>query len=84
MRPAARVASVNVGQPRPPLHLRVLAEGAVRAGDTVHRVRRPHPDWSLSRLHRLVHSPAAPEERAAAAALSELSAELRRRFAGGR
>lgn len=35
-------------------YLRVLAPGHVRAGDTIHRVARPHPAWSIARLLRVI------------------------------
>jgi MOSC domain-containing protein YiiM len=66
------------------LHLRVLTEGVVQAGDLVHRSQRPRPDWTIRRVHQAVHTRGTPEERAALAALPELSAELKRRFASAR
>jgi MOSC domain-containing protein YiiM len=66
---------------RPGMHLRVLTEGAVQAGDLVYRAQRPRPAWTLLRVHQLIHARGTPEERAALAALPELSSELRRRFA---
>jgi len=77
----ADVVERIVASGRTGLHLRVLAEGAVRTNDMVYLVRRTHPDWPLPRLHLLVHTPGTPGERAAAGAIPELSAELRRRFA---
>jgi MOSC domain-containing protein YiiM len=35
-------------------YLRVLRPGAVRAGDAIHLVARPHPDWPLARLLRVI------------------------------
>jgi MOSC domain-containing protein YiiM len=63
------------------LHVRVLTEGPVQAGDLVRRIQRPWPGWTIERVHRAVHTRGTAEERAALAALPELSAELQRRFA---
>ena len=37
-------------------YLRVLATGALQAGDTVHLLARPHPGWPLARLGALIHA----------------------------
>ncbi|OAA57367.1 Molybdenum cofactor sulfurase protein [Niveomyces insectorum RCEF 264] len=36
-------------------YYRVLRPGSVQAGDTVRLVRRPHPDWPLSRVQEYLH-----------------------------
>jgi MOSC domain-containing protein YiiM len=80
----ADVVARIVASGRTGLHLRVLTEGVVRAGDLVYRSERPQPDWTIRRVHQAVHTRGTPEERAALAALPELSAELKRRFAASR
>lgn len=43
-------------------YLRVLAPGAVQAGDAIHRVARPHAAWPLARILGLIaHRDIAPE-----------------------
>lgn len=37
-------------------YLRVLATGALQAGDAVQLLARPHPGWSLARLGALIHA----------------------------
>ncbi|QPF76815.1 MOSC domain-containing protein [Roseateles sp. DAIF2] len=39
---------------RPGWYLRVLRPGVVAAGDAIRRVARPHPDWPLRRLLRVI------------------------------
>ena len=73
-----------VASGRTGLHLRVLTEGVVQAGDLVYLAQRAQPGWTLLRVHRLVHAPSTQEERAAIAAVPELSEELKRRFAPAR
>jgi MOSC domain-containing protein YiiM len=80
----ADVVARIVATGRTGLHLRVLTEGLVQAGDLVRRTERPQPDWTIRRVHQAVHTRGTPEERAALAALPELSAELQRRFAAAR
>lgn len=60
-------------------YLRVLRTGEVSAGDALTLVERPHPDWTLLRANAAIYAAdAEPEERAALAALSALSAEWKR------
>lgn len=73
-----------VAAERPGLYVRVLTEGVVQAGDLVYLAQRPQPEWTVLRVHRFVHAPCTPEERAALAALPELSTELKRRFVRAR
>lgn len=62
------------------LHLRVLTEGVLQAGDSVQLIERPQPAWSLARVHRMIHGTSTPEERATLGTIPELGEELRRRF----
>lgn len=61
-------------------YYRVLVEDTVAPGDSLVRLERPHPDWPLTRLWRVLFS--APPDRAALealAALPTLSASWRER-----
>ncbi|AEO55891.1 hypothetical protein MYCTH_2300183 [Thermothelomyces thermophilus ATCC 42464] len=62
-------------------YFRVLRPGAVRAGDVIRLVARPHPEWTIDRvqeyLHRNTGDPAMNE---ALAAIEELGAEARDAF----
>lgn len=63
-------------------YLRVLGEGAVRVGDELTLVERPHPDWTVDRLLALRYiTPRSQDELAEAAALAVLSEEWRERYA---
>ena len=58
-------------------YYRVIEEGAVAAGDMCALIERPHPDWSVARIFRLLmHKTAAPDK-AALRALDVLEAEWR-------
>lgn len=62
-------------------YFRVLQPGTVRAGDVIHLVERPHPEWTIERvqeyLHRNTEDHAMNET---LAAIEELGAEARDAF----
>jgi MOSC domain-containing protein YiiM len=65
-------------------YLRVLREGRVQAGDRFTMLERPHPEWTISRAHEVMHfrkkDAEAIESLAACAALSaDWVTELRMR-----
>ncbi len=63
------------------LYLRVLQEGSLRAGDTVHLVERPHPDVTVADAHRFVHQARHdPELRARLRGCTGLGRDIRRRL----
>ena len=63
-------------------YLRVLDEGAVKVGDDLRLLERPHAGWTIDRLLALRYvTPRSADELAAAAALAALSPEWRDRFA---
>ena len=63
------------------LYLRVLKEGALRAGDTVQLVDRPHPDVTVADAHRFVHHERHdPQLRARLRGCSGLGRDIRRRL----
>jgi MOSC domain-containing protein YiiM len=51
-------------------YFRVLEPGAIAAGDRARRVARPHPDWPLTRVARLLYREV--DDRASLAALAAL------------
>ncbi len=51
-------------------YFRVLEEGTIAAGDTARLIARPHPEWSLDRVWRLLYRDTL--DRAALAALAAL------------
>lgn len=61
-------------------YVRVLQEGDVLPGAALELQARPHPDWPVARLLRLLRTPE-PEACALAAALPALSPGWRERFA---
>ncbi|MEZ5962785.1 MAG: MOSC domain-containing protein [Planctomycetota bacterium] len=63
-------------------YLRVLAEGALEAGDAVTVVDRPHPDLTLAKLHRVLYENRIDEGDARAfATCAALADGLRQRVA---
>lgn len=67
------------GSGRTGWYFRVLTEGVVRAGEPLTLVERPHPDWTVARANRVMHSDKADLESAAAlAALPTLSASWKK------
>lgn len=62
-------------------YFRVLAEGAVQAGDALQLLARPHPDWNVARVLRALHAgKSQPGECRAAAGIEALSPRWRERF----
>lgn len=59
-------------------YFRVLAPGAVAAGDRLHLQERPHPQWSLARANQVMHHARDPEQEAELLACPALSASWRR------
>ncbi len=69
-------------------YYRVLEPGAIAAGDRFALRERPHPDWTLARLHRVLYQDCLNREALTAiAALAQLSvgwrALVERRLDGG-
>lgn len=60
-------------------YVRVLEEGTAEPGDALECTRRPHPEFSITRCNRALYDSNTPlDERAAIAALPELSAAWKR------
>ncbi len=68
-----------VREGRTGLYFRVLGEGTVTAGDVLRLEARPHPEWTIEVLNRLLRSPKDPEAWAELAHYPELGVDLRRR-----
>ena len=56
--PARRSASRSTG--RTGWYLRVLREGIVTAGDAMHLLDRPYPDWTIAAANAVMHGREAP------------------------
>lgn len=77
----SELVSRVVREGRTGLYFRVLAEGTITAGDVLRLEARPHPEWTIESLNRLLRSPKQPEVWAELAHYPELGVDLRRRVA---
>jgi MOSC domain-containing protein YiiM len=66
------VVATMVATSRCGWYYRVVEAGQVAAGDGLDLVSRPHPDWSVARVIRLLIGGGGKKERAAAAALARM------------